>query len=673
MGLTAAFALGPSDATTTEATGTSLPAASQSAKVAEIVKAFPTGAVAPAIVVYSNTDGSPLTSAQQAAIAERSRPLGSLGLAPQAASPQLVDRRVTTVSVLLPTDSGDSQNTTKIDQIRRTASQDLAAPLQAQVTGGPAVRADITKVFEGADTNLLIATASVVAVLLLITYRSPILWLIPLIVVGAGDRMAGIMVGVLAPYAGVEVDASTAGILSVLVFGAGTDYALLLVSRYRDELHLSGNRFTAMARAWRGTAPAVLASGTTVVLSLLTLLAAELTGNRGLGFAGAVGIATAMLFGLVVLPAALVLPGRWLFWPLVPKAGEPVAADRRGLWARIGQSVAKRPAKVAITATAILLLLASGALGLHTGLPQEDSFRTTPEAVLGQKTLASVQPAGSADPLTLVSASATADDVVAAARMVPGVAGVNPRPATGRYAQADVVLEAAPGTNASDKTIERLRETVASVPSAHALVGGATAEEYDTAQANAHDTRTVVPLVLLIVFVVLVALLRAIVAPLLLVATVIASYFAALGASWVLFRTVYDFPALATNVPLLSFLFLVALGVDYNIFLIARTREDTIAGHDTRRAVLRALASTGGVITSAGILLAAVFAVLGVLPLITLTQIGVIVGIGVLLDTLLVRTVLVPALVIITGPRFWWPGHPEASDSSRQKESAVAP
>ncbi|MFE3112548.1 MMPL family transporter [Kitasatospora indigofera] len=659
LALGAAFGLGPKDATTTDSTGTALPAASQSNKVAEIVKTFPTGAVAPAIVVYSNTDGSPLSDAQRSVVSERSGPLGALGLAPAAARPEVIENKVATVAVLLPTDADDDRNSDIIQKVRTTAGQDLAAPLRAEVTGGPAFRADITQVFAGADTNLLIATASVVAVLLLITYRSPVLWLVPLLVVGAGDRVAAIVVAVLAPHAGVQVDASAAGILSVLVFGAGTDYALLLVSRYRDELHLTEDRFTAMARAWRGTAPAVLASGTTVVLSLLTLLTAELTGNRGLGFAGAIGILVAMLFGLIVLPAALVLPGRWLFWPLVPKVGDAISADRRGLWARIGQAVARRPAQVAMAGTAVLLLLASGTLGLRTGLAQADSFRKTPEAVLGQRTLTAVQPAGAVDPLTLISTPATAEQVAQAARQTPGVSSVTPSTLTDRYASAEVILAAAPGTAESDRTLQRLRDTVGQIPQADALVGGATAEAYDTAQANTHDTRLVVPLVLAIVFLVLIALLRSLIAPVLLVATVIASYFAALGASWILFRTVYDFPAVDTNVPLLSFLFLVALGVDYNIFLIARTREDTVAGHDTRTAVLRALASTGGVITSAGILLAAVFAVLGVLPLITLTQIGIIVGIGVLLDTLLVRTVLVPALVLLTGRHFWWPSRPE--------------
>ncbi|MFF4652233.1 MMPL family transporter [Streptomyces sp. NPDC001380] len=672
LGLGAAFTLGPADATTTATTGSGLPASSQSAQVSRIVGTLPSGAVAPALVVYSNADGTPLTAPQRAQIEQRAVPLGRLGLGGAPARAAYAKDRVATVAVPLRSGVGDDENAARIDTIRRTASQGLQAPLRAQVTGGPAFSADLGKVFDGADTTLLLVTASVVALLLLVTYRSPLLWVVPLLVVGAGDRLASVLVGVLAPIAGVDVDAASAGILSVLVFGAGTDYALLLVSRYRDELHLEGDRFRAMARAWRGTAPAVLASGTTVVLSLLTLLAAELTGNRGLGFAGAVGILTAMLCGLVVLPAALVLPGRGIFWPFVPRVGDPVTADRRGGWARLGRAVARRPAAVTAAGTAVLVLLASGALGLHTGLSQNDSFRSRPEAVLGQETLQSVLPAGAGDPLTVVSASAAADEVVRAARGVPGVAQVTPGERTARHAAAEVVLEDAAGTRASDAAIARLRGRLAEVPRADALVGGTTAETYDVARATARDTRVVVPLVLAIVLVVLVVLLRALVAPLLLVLTVIASYFAALGASWTLFRTVYDFPALDAGVPLLSFLFLVALGVDYNIFLIARTREDTLAGHGTRAAVLRALASTGGVITSAGILLAAVFAVLGVLPLITLTQIGVIVGVGVLLDTLLVRTVLVPALVLLTGRRFWWPGRPEEA-ARRPSDGPAAP
>ncbi|MEU9945907.1 MMPL family transporter [Streptomyces lavendulae] len=660
-GLAAAFALGPSGAATTDSGGGALPASSQSARVAGIVETFPSGAVAPAVVVYSNADGAPLTAAQRAEIDRRALRLGALGLVPGAARPEVTGNKVATVPVLLATDTGERQNTARIEEIRATASEGIDAPLRAQVTGGPAFRADIAAVFEGADTTLLIATGSVVAVLLLITYRSPVLWLVPLLVVASADRFAAGLVGALAPHAGIEVDASSAGILSVLVFGAGTDYALLLVSRYRDELHLTADRFTAMARAWRGTAPSVLASGTTVVLSLLTLLAAELGGNRGLGFAGAVGILVAMAFALLVLPAALVLPGRRVFWPLVPRPGEPRAVDRGGVWSRIGTAVSRRPALVALAGTAVLVALASGGLGLHTGLAQADSFRKTPEAVLGQRTLATVRPAGAGEPLTLISSPTAADEVLEAARRTPGIADVTATERTDRYARAEAVPAAAPGTPSSDDTIRALRTRLAGIPGADALVGGTTAGNYDVERATAHDTRLVVPLVLAIVFLVLAALLRSLVAPVLLVATVIGSYFAALGAGRIVFGTVYGFPALDSTVPLLSFLFLVALGVDYNIFLIARAREETLSGHPTRTAVLRALTVTGGVITSAGVLLASVFAVLGVLPLITLTQIGVIVGIGVLLDTLLVRTVLVPALVLLTGNRFWWPGRPTAT------------
>ncbi|MFJ9643723.1 MMPL family transporter [Streptomyces sp. NPDC101206] len=659
VGLAAAFSLGPSGAATTDSGDGGLPAASQSAQVADIVKTFPSGSVAPAVVVYDNSDGRPLTGAQLDQITRRAQPLGALGLAPEAAGPVVLKGKVATVAVLLPADAGGERNTAAIEKIRQTAADGITQPLRAQVTGGPAFRADVAAVFKGADTTLLIATASVVGLLLLVTYRSPVLWLVPLAVVATGDQVAAVLVGALAPHAGIEVSASSAGILSVLVFGAGTDYALLLVSRYRDELHLTGDRFTAMARAWRGTAPSVVASGTTVVLSLLTLLAAELTGNRGLGFAGAIGILVAMGFALIVLPAVLVLPGRWLFWPLIPEAGQAPAVDRRGVWARIGTAVARRPARVALAGSALLVLLSCGALDLHTGLARSDSFRKTPEAVLGQRTLATVQPAGAGEPLTLISTPAAADEVLAAARRTPGVASVTAGDRTAAHARATAVLAAGPGTDASDAAITRLRSDLAGIPGARALVGGTTAENYDVERATEHDTRLVVPLVLAIVCMVLIALLRSLVAPLLLVATVIASYFAALGASWIIFRTVYDFPALDITVPLLSFLFLVALGVDYNIFLIARAREETLAGHPTRTAILRSLSVTGGVITSAGILLAAVFAVLGVLPLITLTQIGVIVGIGVLLDTLLVRTVLVPALVLLTGKRFWWPGRPE--------------
>ncbi|MFE2873835.1 MMPL family transporter [Embleya sp. NPDC059259] len=666
----AVFALGPAEANTAGADRANLPASSQSGEVADIVDGLGSGGRTPVLVVYSRTDGAALTEADRAAVAGRAAPLGATGL-DGVPSEVMFDPTGTVATVQVPvSDTLEGKDNDKaVERVREVASDGVDEPLRAQVTGGPAVSADLNKVFDGADVTLLLVTALVVAVLLLVTYRSPVLWLVPLIVVAIGDRLATVVVGALAPKVDVAVDSSAAGILSVLVFGAGTNYALLLVSRYRDDLRVEADRFTAMRRALRGVAPAVLASGSTVVLSLLTLLAAELTVNRGLGFAGACGIVIAMFFGLVVLPAALVLPGRWLFWPLIPRVGDPVAADRDGVWTKLGRVVSARPVLVSVGATAVLAALACGLFGTSVGLSQNELFRETPESVQGAKTLESVLPAGATQPLTVVSSAAAGTQVATTAEGVEGVSSVAPGTASERYAVTDVVLDSAPGSSRSDATIVRLRQALAEVPGADALVGGTTAGEYDVAKATSRDTRVVVPLVLAIVFVVLVLLLRAVVAPVLLVLTVVATYFSALGAAEVVFSTVYDFPALDDNVPLLSFLFLVALGVDYNIFLIARTREDTVAGHDTRAAVLRALASTGGVITSAGILLAAVFAVLGVLPLITLTQIGVIVGAGVLLDTLIVRTVLVPALVVMTGKCFWWPGRPEESAGTRKGEA----
>ena len=654
------LALGPSSAQTSESTGTALPDGAPSAEVAARLAELPSATAAPALVVFSRADGDALSDADRAAVAERAAALAPAGLPGPPATPVLSpEGEVATVAVLLSTTLSDEANAEEVGELRTTASDGLPDGLVAQVTGGPAFRADIGAVFEGADVRLLLATAGVVAALLLLTYRSPVLWLVPLIVVGVGDRVATVLVGALAGAIGLDVDASAAGIISVLVFGAGTNYALLLVARYRDELRQTHDRFAAMERALRTTTPAILASGGTVALSLLTLLAADLTSNRGLGFGGAVGVAVAMVFGLVVLPAALVLPGRWLFWPFVPRVGDLTTAERAGLWSRLGTLVARRPAPVAVGSLLLLGVLSLGVLGASTGLALSDSFRETPEAVAGQRTLERVLPGGAAQPLTVISSPQAADAVAQAAADVEDVVEVRAGTGDARTAVTQVVLATAPGTDRSDAAVVALRERLAQVPDADALVGGETAEEYDVAQATARDTRVVVPLVLVLVFAVLTVLLRALLAPLLLVLSTVVSYFAALGAAWLVFDLGFGFPALDRGVPLLSFLFLVALGVDYSVFLIARTREDVLDGFTTRAAVLRALAATGGVITSAGIVLAAVFAVLGVLPIIVLTQIGVIVGLGVLLDTLVVRTVLVPSLALVLGERYWWPNRLE--------------
>ncbi|MEU3459191.1 MMPL family transporter [Streptomyces sp. NPDC006733] len=443
----AIFAVGPSEATTKGADSDTLPAAAQSAKAAKIIDAMESGGTSPAIVVYSRTDGSPLTGADKSAITAKAGPLGATGLTRTPAT-AVFDPKGTVATVMVPlSDKAEGEeNNTAVAEVRKVAGQNLPAPLRAQVTGAPAVAADLNKVFDGADVTLLLTTALVVALLLLVTYRSPILWLVPLIVVAMGDRLATVVVGALAPHVDVAVDSSAAGILSVLVFGAGTNYALLLVSRYRDELRVEENRFVAMRRALGGVAPAVLASGSTVVLSLLTLLAAELTVNRGLGFAGAVGIVIAMFFGLVVLPAALVLPGRWLFWPLIPRVGDAIAADRDGVWSKLGRVVSKRPALVSTGAVVILAALACGLFGTTVGLSQNELFRKTPEAVQGARTLQSVLPAGATQPLDVVSAAGAAAEVAQAAGTVEGVDSVRPGTPSGGYAVSTVILDSSPGS-----------------------------------------------------------------------------------------------------------------------------------------------------------------------------------------------------------------------------------
>jgi RND superfamily putative drug exporter len=355
-----------------------------------------------------------------------------------------------------------------------------------------------------------------------------------------------------------------------------------------------------------------------------------------------------------VLPAALVLFGRGLFWPYIPKFGTEGSAGR-GVWHKLGVLVSKKPIVVAVLGAVLLGALSLGVPQIKIGLSQTESFTQVPEAVQGQELIADAFPAGSGSPASVIVNAGYAEEAAQAAEGVDGVDSVRIGESTASIAQISVVLNDAAETPAAFATIDALRSELSAIDGADALVGGLDAQALDVERAQQSDQDLVIPLILVLVFLVLVILLRSLVAPILILLTVVASFFASLGASWLLFETVFGFPAIDTNVVLLSFLFLVALGVDYSIFLVTRAREEALE-HGTRAGMIRALSSTGGVITSAGILLAAVFAVLGVLPLITLTQIGIIVCIGVLLDTLLVRTVIVPSLTFIAGERFWWPG-----------------
>ncbi|MET8264660.1 efflux RND transporter permease subunit [Micromonospora arida] len=637
----------------------------QSTQVQRLQDQLPSSDVQPAIVVVSRGDRGALSEADRASVDARAGELGRFAVGGQVSPAQVSpDGTVALIAIPIDTAGGQEAVTETVTQLRN-ALADLPG-LTAEVTGSPAFTADLSSVFDGADITLLAVTAAVVALLLLITYRSPFLWIVPLVVVAATEQLTLRAVDVIVPGVGINLQqGQVTGIASVLVFGAATDYALLLIARYREELRRDEDRFAAMRAALRRTAEPILASGGTVVLGVLTLLLSEQETNRALAVACATGVVFAMLSALFVLPAVLVLFGRGLFWPFVPRVGGAVREGR--LWGRLGAAVQRRPVVVATLATLLLGGLALGGLGIRTGLSETEQFRAEPEAVSGAQTLARAFPAGSTQPVAVITTPAAVRAVTDAATAVPGVASARPGDAGDAVAQVDVVLDAEPGTTASDRAIEALRAAVAAVPDSAppaaagadapsgALVGGSVAATYDSDEANDRDLRLILPIILLLVGAVLVLLLRGLLAPLLLVLTVIASFFASLGAAWLLFDHVLGFPALDSGVLLLAFVFLVALGVDYNIFLVTRAREDARSA-GTRAGMLSALKVTGGVITSAGVLLAAVFAVLGVLPLITLTQIGIIVCIGVLLDTLLVRTVLVPALAFLLGDRFWWPG-----------------
>jgi putative drug exporter of the RND superfamily len=561
-----------------------------------------------------------------------------------------------TALIAIPLDATDDFEVTteRVNLMRELAPEGMPAGIEVFVTGPEAFLKDVGSIFDGANFSLLAVTAGVVALLLLITYRSPVLWLVPLIVVGVADGMAGILARRVAELFGFSPDASVTGILSVLVFGAGTNYALLLIARYREELLTHEDRREAMRVALRGAGPAILASGSTVAVALALLLLAEIEGRQALGLVSAVGIVVAMIAGLLVLPSALVVFPRGIFWPLVPKLGSPNPFEK-SLWSKLGTAVSKRPLIFSGAGVALLAVLATGGLGIKTGLSATEIFIQKPEAVAGQEVLAKSFSAGRAAPSQVIVSNA---HVELAQEILAGVEGVDEvlvRVNNDEVTQLDVVLDVEPESVAAQELIRELRIALDALPAdAIGLVGGQDAIALDAQEATSRDQALLVPLILISVFLILVLLLRSLLAPVLLLLAVVGSFFSALGASWLIFQNLFGFPALDLTVFILAFLFLVALGVDYSIFLVTRAQEEA-AKIGTFEGMRKALGATGGVITSAGILLAAVFAVLGVLPLIALAQVGTIVCIGVLLDTLLVRTVIVPALAFTLKEKFWWP------------------
>jgi putative drug exporter of the RND superfamily len=640
-----------------------LPGNAESTKVVDLQSRFVPPNIESAVVVYERASG--LTAADRAkAAADARRFAGVAGVVPGhvvGPIPSADGQALQTVAWVNVGPQGADANKAA-DAIRAIVSSNsngltphLTGPLTSYITGPLGITADSNKVFGGTDTTLLYSAVAVVIVILLITYRSPVLWVLPLISSVVALITAKAVVYLLAAHAGLTVTGLSVGILEVLVFGAGTDYALLIVARYREELRRHDRRHPAMAEALRRAGPAIIASGCTVILALLTLTAADMNSTKSLGPVLAIGVAVSMVAMLTLLPALMVTFPRGVFWPYRPVYGS-AEPTYRGMWARVGWAIAPRPRRVWVTTAVVLGVLALGLTGLKaSGLTVAQSYRGHPDSVTGATVLAAHFPGGTGHPVIVIGNASAAAPLRSAFAATPGITAVTPPVTKAGYAYLQGTLTAPYDSQAAYTTIGRVRSAVHAVPGASAVVGGDTATNLDGNSANAHDRDLVIPLILAVVFVILGLLLRALVAPLILTATVVLSFAAALGVSAVFFNHVFGFGGADTVYTLLVFVFLVALGIDYNIFLMTRVREEANK-RDARHGALTALAATGGVITSAGFVLAATFAVLATIPLTILTEIGFTVAFGILLDTIVVRSVLVTALNLDLGHRMWWPG-----------------
>ena len=655
-----------------------LPASAESTKVVDVQTRLQPPGISTAIVVYDRSSG--LTAADRAKAAADARRFAAIhGVVARQVLGPIPSADGKAMQTLVPVNLGDagSSNATTAADALRAITRSGAHGMSSHITGPLGNSADFNNVFGGIDSTLLLATLAVVIVILLITYRSPVLWLLPLISSGVALYTAQAVVYLLAAHAGLTVNGLSVGILYVLVLGASTDYALLIVARYREELRRHDRRRPAMAEALRRAGPAIIASGGTVIVALLLLLFAEVNSTRGLGPVLAVGVAVGMLSMLTVLPALMVICPRGVFWPYRPSYGsaEPTT---RGLWARIGWAVAPKPRLVWITTAVILGILALGLTGLKaSGLTNAQSFRgAKPDSVLGEAVLAAHFPAGAGEPVIVIGNPHAVTALRAAFAATPGIIRVTPPAIRAGHAYLEGTLTSPPDSHAASATIDRVRAAVHAVPGGNGLVGGATAISMDIGGASRHDRTLIIPLVLVVVLIILGLLLRAVAAPLILICTVVLSFAAALGVSAYFFNHVFHFGGADTSFPLFAFVFLVALGIDYNIFLMTRVREDA-RRRDARHGSITGLAATGGVITSAGFVLAGTFAVLASLKSTILSEIGFAVAFGILLDTIVVRSVLVTALNLDVGRRMWWPSKltrtpdPGLAELSRERAGAL--
>jgi len=688
-----------------------LPASAESTRASAEAAAFNPAQLIPGFVVFHRDSG--LTEQDKQAVADLLSQVSNLpGVDAQALTAPTFSSDDTAAAIYVPliakqngiavagTDLADHENAVI------AAAQAGAPPgLQVYPAGAGGLLVAFIGAFAGLDSTLLLTAGGIVIIILLLVYRSPVLWFFPLFSAVLALGLSSMVIYFLAKNDVLTLNGQSQGILSVLVLGAGTDYALLLIARYREELHVYQRRSDAMIKAWKESASAIFASGTTVIIGVLCLGFSELNSNKSLGPVAAIGIACTLLVMMSFLPVALALSGRWVFWPRRPTTAVPAAEPgTAGLWGRIARFIGAHHRGAWITASALLLLCLLGLPSLKTdGLSTTQGFTNTPDAVLGQELYDAKFPQGVGAPAVITTNDAVVDQVIAAASAVPGVAtapgsvcvqvdyakiaalaaaaggsgrqappaagcppaAVQVAPINGRIVVTATLADSYDSPAAFD-TIARLRTAVHAVPGADALVGGQSAATVDVHDASVHDRNLIIPIVLIVIFLVLTVLLRALLAPLLLIVTVVFSFAATLGVCGFAFTHVFGFAGADQSFPLFAFVFLVALGIDYNIFLMTRVREESL-GFGTRPGILRGLAVTGGVITSAGIVLAATFIVLGVLPLVFLAELGFAVAFGVLLDTFVVRTVLVPALAYDIGPSIWWPSRLSRTDQPLPK------
>lgn len=615
------------------------------------------------LLVYQNEKG--LTRADKAAVLAGVRSLVRQPLEGQYGKPApLFFRDGKTGAIYLQLRArGDKELLFAASERLNAIAANAPPGVTTKLTGQAGFFNDQAEIFDSIDGNLLIGTILLISLLLLLIYRSPFLWLLPLATVGVAEITSRGLGTTLSEH-GLTITSQSAALMTVLVFGVGTDYALLIIARYRDELRHHEDRHEAMAEALARSGPTIFASASTVIAALLCLMLADVNATSGAGPIGAMGIAIAMLAMLTLLPSLLLIFGRPAFWPFVPRVGTATTETPVNFWSRLADAIARRPAFISVIVFAVMAAMALGLANRPGGLDLASSFHKPVESVEGMKVLESALPPGATGPtVVLVENQKQVPAVVKLLKSSPDIASVGiVQPGKGAT-RIEATLKYSPYSDEAIDAIGRVREQLDSALPGAALVSGATAVEADSRHFAAKDNRLIMPLVLLVVFLVLLILLRSLVAPLVLMATVVASFLAVMGFSFWAFTHLFGYGGVDEYVPIFVFIFLVALGVDYNIFLMARVREEA-AKFGAREGMRRGLIVTGGVITSAGIVLAGTFFVMAAMPITVLTEIGFAIAVGVLFDALVVRTLLVPALGFMLGEKLWWPAKLSAVDGA---------